>query len=197
VRLFVALEIPSAVRETLAAMIDELRAADAPSSKTKARWVRVESVHVTLKFIGHVDGEKLDAIRGALAEVRSDASVELRFRGLGFFPNDRRARVLWAGVEGSPNLATLADEIDARLAKLGIARETRDFAPHLTLARFDPPGISETLRASAQKNAAREFGSVRTGEFHLFESKTRPTGAEYTRLSSFFFVKGSSVKAEG
>jgi RNA 2',3'-cyclic 3'-phosphodiesterase len=197
VRLFVALETLSAVRENLAALIDELREADAPSSKTKARWVRAENLHVTLKFIGHVDGEKLDAIRGALAEVRSDASVELRFRGLGFFPNDRRARVLWAGVEGSPNLATLADEIDARLAKLGIARETRDFAPHLTLARFDPPGISETLHAAAQKNAAREFGSVRTGEFHLFESKTRPTGAEYTRLSSFFFVKGSSVKAEG
>jgi 2'-5' RNA ligase len=196
VRLFVALEIPSAVRKNLATLIDELRAADAPS-ENKARWVHAENLHVTLKFIGHVDGEKLDAIRGALAEVRSDASVELRFRGLGFFPNDRRARVLWAGVEGSPNLATLADEIDARLAKLGIARETRDFAPHLTLARFDPPGISETLRASAQKNAAREFGSVRTGEFHLFESKTRPTGAEYTRLSSFFFVKGSSVKAEG
>ena len=196
-RLFVALEIPSAVRENLAAMIDELRAADASSSRNKARWVRVENLHVTLKFIGHVEAGKLDAIGAALAGVRSDAPVELRFRGLGSFPNDRRPRVLWAGVEGSPNLATLAGEIDARLSKLGIPRETRAFAPHLTLARFDPPGISETLRAAAQKNAAREFGSVRTAEFHLFESKTRPAGAEYTRLSSFSLVKGSSVKAEG
>jgi RNA 2',3'-cyclic 3'-phosphodiesterase len=197
VRLFVALETLSAVRENLATLIDELREADAPSSKTKARWVRSENLHVTLKFIGHVDGGRLEAIRAALAEVRSDAPVEVRFGGLGFFPNDRRPRVFWAGVEGSPNLATLAGEIDARLSRVGIPRETRAFAPHLTLARFDPPGISEALRAAAQKNGAREFGSVRTGEFHLFESKTRPTGAEYTHLSSFSFVKGSSLKAEG
>jgi len=189
VRLFVALEIPAAVRENLAALIDMLRAADGASSKNKARWVRAENLHVTLKFIGNVDAGKLDAIRAELAEVGSDAPVELRFRGLGFFPNERRPRVLWVGVEGSPNLAALAAEIDARLTKLRIPRETRDFSPHLTLARFDLPGISEALRAAAQKNAARVVGSVRTGEFHLFESKTRPTGAEYTRLSSFSFVK--------
>jgi RNA 2',3'-cyclic 3'-phosphodiesterase len=191
-RLFVALEIPSAVRENLAALIKDLRAADASPSKNKARWVRVENLHVTLKFIGHVDPGKLYAIRAALADVRSDAAVALRFRGLGFFPNHRRPRVLWAGVEGSANLAALAGEIEARLSKLGIPSETRDFAPHLTLARFDPPGISESLGAAAQKNAAREFGSVRAGEFHLFESKTRPTGAEYTRLSSFSFVKAEA-----
>ena len=191
-RLFVALQIPPAVRENLAALMDELRAADAASSKNKARCVRAENLHVTLKFIGHVDAGKLDAIRAELAEVGSDAPVELRFRGLGFFPNERRPRVLWAGVEGSPSLAALAGEIDTRLSKLGIPRETRDFSPHLTLARFDPPGISEALRAAAQKNITREFGGGRTGEFHLFESKTRPTGAEYTRLSSFSFVKAEA-----
>src|SRR5467141_3009563 len=62
----------------------------------------------------------------------------------------------------------------------------------ITLARFDPPGISENLRAAALENATREFGAVRTGEFHLFESKTRPTGAEYTRLSSFSFAKAEA-----
>jgi 2'-5' RNA ligase len=192
VRLFVALEIPPPVRENLAALINDLRAADAPSSKNRARWVRAENLHVTLKFIGPVDAVKLDAIRAALAEVRSDAEVELRFRGLGFFPHDRRPRVLWAGVEGSPNLPLLAREIESRLARLGVPPERREFAPHLTVARFDPPGIFEKLRAAAQRNTAREFGIVRTGEFHLFESKTRPTGAEYTRLSSFSLVKAEA-----
>jgi 2'-5' RNA ligase len=189
VRLFVALEIPSAVRDNLAAMIEELRAADAAAKKNKARWVRAGNLHVTLKFIGNVGAGKLDAIRTALGEVSGGGAVELRFRGLGFFPNEKRPRVLWAGIVASPNLAPLAAGIDARLEKLGIPSETREFAPHLTLARFDPPGISETLRAAAQENVAREFGAVRTGEFHLFESKTRPTGAEYTRLSSFSFAK--------
>ena len=187
-RLFVALEIPDQVRDGFAALIAELREADSSFSKSRARWVRPENLHVTLKFIGHVDAGKLDAIRAALAEVRLDSPVELRFRGLGFFPNGKRPRVFWAGIEASPNLAPLAGEIGARLAKVGISGETREFAPHLTLARFEPPGISDGLSAIAQENVAREFGAVRTGEFHLFESKTKPSGAEYARLQSFPFA---------
>jgi RNA 2',3'-cyclic 3'-phosphodiesterase len=188
VRLFVALEIPTEVREGFAALIAELRAADSSFSKSRARWVRPENLHVTLKFIGHVDNGKLDAIRAALAEVRLDSPVELRFHGLGFFPNGKRPRVFWAGIEASPNLSPLAGEIEARLAKVGIVGETREFAPHLTLARFDPPGISDGLSAIAQENVAREFGAVRTGDFHLFESKTKSSGAEYARLASFPFA---------
>lgn len=191
-RLFVALEIPAEVRDAFAALIQELRAADSTFSKNRARWVRPENLHVTLKFIGHIDIGRLDAIRAALVDVRSESPVALRFRGLGFFPNDRRPRVFWAGIEGSSNLAPLAGEIDARLKKLGIAGETREFAAHLTLARFDPPGISDGLSAIAQENVAREFGATRTGEFHLFESKTRPGGAEYTRLASFPFTKAEA-----
>jgi RNA 2',3'-cyclic 3'-phosphodiesterase len=188
VRLFVALEIPADVRDEFAALISELRAADSSFSKSRARWVRPENLHVTLKFIGHVDASKVDPIRAALAEVRFEAPVEMQFRGLGFFPSAKRPRVFWAGMEASPNLALLAAEIDTRLKKLGISSETKEFAPHLTLARFDPPGISEGLSAVAQANVAREFGAAGTGEFHLFESKTRPSGAEYTRLSSFSFA---------
>lgn len=191
-RLFVALEIFSAVRDNLAALVEKLRAADASSSRNKARWVRVENLHVTLKFIGNVDAGKLDAIRAALGEVCSDDTVELRFRGLGFFPNDKRPRVLWAGIVASPNLAPLTVGIDAQLEKLGIARETREFAPHLTLARFDPPSISGELLAAMRENESRELGALRTGEFHLFESKTRPTGTEYTRLSSFSFAEAEA-----
>ncbi len=191
-RLFVALEIPSAVRENFAALINQLRGADADSAKSKARWVRPENLHVTLKFIGNVDDGKVDAIRGALGEVRAGSGVSLQFRGLGFFPGEKRPRVFWAGMEASPNLAALAGEIDARLEKLGIPRETRGFAPHLTLARFDPPGVSEKLRGAVQERATHEFGALSTGEFHLLESKTMPAGAEYTRLASFRFSEAEA-----
>src|SRR5262249_2504619 len=122
-----------------------------------------------------------------LNQVHSDAAVDLRFHGLGFFPNNKRPRVLWAGMDAPSNLASLAGEIDTRLQRFGIAGETRAFSPHLTLARFDPPGISDDLRAAVQANASREFGVARIREFHLFESKTRPTAAVYTRLASFTF----------
>jgi 2'-5' RNA ligase len=114
--------------------------------------------------------------------------VTLELRGLGFFPNEKRPRVLWAGINASTNLAMLAADIDRATEKLGIPREQRPFSPHLTLARFEPPGLPEKLRSAIQENTAREFGTLRTGQFHLIESKLKPSGAEYTTLESFTFA---------
>src|SRR6267143_4215727 len=174
-RLFVALEIPSAVRENLAGLLKSLRAVS-----PQTRWVRPENLHVTLKFIGEVPETKLAAIRSALAGARFDQPVTLGFRGLGFFPNDKHPRVFWAGIEASPNLKTLAADIDNGTEKPGIPSEQRTFSPHLTLARFEPPGLPEKLRSVIRENARREFGSVAAREFHLIESKLKPGGAEYT-----------------
>jgi len=188
VRLFVALEIPAAVRDNLAAQIKELRDLSTKVADKRPRWVRPENLHVTLKFIGEVASTKLDAIRGALSAIRSNAPVDLKFRGLGFFPNERHPRVLWAGLEASANLTSLAGDIDGALETQGIACERRTFTPHLTLARIEPPDLHEKLRASIQENTAREFGSFQTREFHLIESKLKPSGAEYTTLASFPFT---------
>ena len=182
-RLFVALEIPSEVRENLAAFPKSLRALS-----SQPRWVRPENLHLTLKFIGEVAPEKLGAIRSALSAVHSDQAVTINFRGLGFFPNEKQPSVFWAGIDASPNLKTLAMDIDQTTEKLGIPREQRPFSPHLTLARFEPPGLSDKLRATIQENAGREFGSLCTNQFHLIESKLEPAGAEYTTLESFPFV---------
>jgi 2'-5' RNA ligase len=182
-RLFVALEIPAAVRDHLAALIKDLRA-HAP----QPRWVRPENLHLTLKFIGEVPATKLDAIRQALSAVRSGQPVELQFRGLGFFPNEKYPRIFWANMEVSPNLKFLAADIDHALEKLGIPHEPRPFTPHLTLARFQPPGLTEKLRAAVHENAARDFGALHATEFHLVESKLKPSGAEYTTLQSFLFA---------
>jgi 2'-5' RNA ligase len=183
VRLFVALEIPASVRGNLADLIREFRAL-----ASQPKWVRAENLHITLKFIGEVPPHKLDAIRAALSAVRSAQPVELRFQGLGFFPNERRPRVFWAGMDAPGNLAPLAADVDRAITALGFPQETREFTPHLTLARFDPPGISEPLRVAVERNKAREFGMLRTREFHLIESKLKSTGAEYTTLQSFRFA---------
>jgi RNA 2',3'-cyclic 3'-phosphodiesterase len=182
-RLFVALEIPSKVRENLADLLKNLRAVS-----PQTRWIRPENLHVTLKFIGEVPETKFTAIRSALTIVRSDQPVTLQFRGLGFFPNEKHPRVFWAGIEASPNLKILAAEIEQATEKLGIQREKRPFSPHLTLARFEPPRLPEQLRAAIQQHAARNFGSLRTSQFHLIESKLKPSGAEYTTVESFSFA---------
>ena len=187
-RLFVALEIPSAIREQFAALINELRMLESKSSAKKPRWVRPDNLHVTLKFIGHIDPALLDPIRATLAKVRSDGPVDLRFRGLGFFPNAKRPRVLWAGTAAPPNLSSLARDIDTSLAKLGLSAEERAFTPHLTLARCDPSAISAGITGAVERASARDFGALRTTQFHLIESKLKASGAEYTTLQSFVFA---------
>jgi RNA 2',3'-cyclic 3'-phosphodiesterase len=182
-RLFVALEIPSTARENLAALLKSLGRVS-----PQTRWARPENLHVTLKFIGEVPQTRLAAIRGALASVRSGQPVTLDFRGLGFFPNEKHPRVFWAGIEASPNLKMLAADIEKAAERLGLPREQRPFSPHLTLARFAPPGLPEKLRSAIQENAGREFGALRTSQFHLIESKLKSSGAEYTTLERFAFV---------
>ena len=198
-RLFVALDFPDDARRALGDLMARLK----PLSPD-ARWVRREGMHVTLKFIGHAvqtgDTEKLDAVRTALAGVRSDRPVEMRFRGVGFFPNASRPRVIWCGVQASENLAPLAADIDKVLEPLGISKEDRAYVPHLTLARFKPErsgkrgrsnrGGGEALRSATAEMAERDFGSARETEFHLFESITKPGGSEYRKLESYSFVKG-------
>lgn len=187
-RLFVALEIPSTVRERFATLINQLRALESKSSAKKPRWVRPENLHVTLKFIGHIDPALLDPIRATLAKLCSDGPVDLRFRGLGFFPNAKRPRVLWAGTAASPNLSSLARDIDSSLAKLGIPAEERAFTPHLTLARCEPSAISAAMAGVVERDSACDFGGLRTTQFHLVESKLKASGAEYTTLQSFVFA---------
>ena len=187
-RLFVALEIPAGVRDNLAALVQELRTLTQEARDNRPRWARAENLHVTLKFIGEVARERLDGIRGALAAVRSERPADLAFRGLGFFPNERHPRIFWAGIEASENLQSLAAEIDRSLEAFGVARERRAFAPHLTLARFQPPGLPEKLRSAIQREIAREFGSLHTHEFHLIESRLKSSGAEYTRIATFPFA---------
>ena len=182
-RLFVALEIPTVVRQNLAALVDSLRAIT-----KEPRWVRPENLHVTLKFLAEVAEGKLDRILGALRAIRSEQQVTADFRGLGFFPDDKHPRVFWAGIEASSNLKTLAADIDSAVLEFGIAREKRAFSPHLTLARIERPRLPEALRAAITTNAHREFGSLQTNEFCLIQSKLRPSGAEYTTLASFQFT---------
>jgi 2'-5' RNA ligase len=209
VRLFIAFDVPREVREALGNLIAQLK-----PQNSGVRWANPEGMHVTLKFIGHAiatgDTERLDAARAALVTVRSDRPVEIKFRGIGFFPNAKRPRVLWCGVEATDNLAQLAADIDRALVSVGIPSEERVLVPHLTLARFksarsdksrsssrnEESGHTraelEKLVRSAAELARQDFGSARETEFHLFESVLKPSGAEYTKIETYSFVRGIS-----
>src|SRR5580700_6632492 len=128
-RLFVALDIDDAIRSRISRFLDGVQGF-APD----ARWLQPESLHVTLKFIGEKPEEELERIRRALETIGA-SSLEMSFRGYGFFPGARAPRVFWVGIEGGPKLTSLAGAVDETLARLDIPREEHAFNPHLTLAR--------------------------------------------------------------
>jgi RNA 2',3'-cyclic 3'-phosphodiesterase len=182
-RLFVALDLTPAIREEISQFCANMRAA-----MPDARWVRVESIHVTLKFIGEVKEDIVPKIREALAKVHSSAGVDLNVHGVGFFPNARRPRVFWAGMEASSNLANIAAQVETALEPIGIPRESREFRPHLTLARIESPRGIAALHGKLCEAGDVQFGSMRTSEMHLMQSELLRDGARHTRVAIFTFV---------
>ena len=182
-RLFIGIQIPQTIRSAFASLLKDFRAI-APQVK----WVRAENLHVTLKFLGETELTKLSALQNALAAVRSAEPVNLEFHGLGFFPDEKRPRVLWAGMDASANLKALAADIDQAAHRLAFPLEDRPFTPHLTLARFPLPGLPPKLLHAIREKSSQSFGSLHAEEFHLIESNLKSTGAEYTTLQTFRFA---------
>jgi 2'-5' RNA ligase len=181
-RIFIALDIPGAVRDVLADLRPRFE-----SLSAAARWVRLETAHITLKFIGEVPDDVVDRVRTTLEPLRVRPPLELRFAGLGFFPDERRPRVFWVGMDGGALLTDLVSAIESRLEPLGIPREKRSFRPHMTLARFDSAKGLDPLRKAAAEFTSTEFACASVTAFHLYQSVLKRSGAEYTRLATFPF----------
>jgi RNA 2',3'-cyclic 3'-phosphodiesterase len=189
-RLFVALIIPEAVRQNLAAM-----RRDFPAIASQLRWVPPQNFHVTLKFIGSVPSEKLPPIIEALRRVSLVDRVQLRIRGVGWLVNAKTGVMLFALVQESKPLTALATAIDQQLERLGFTPENRTFMPHLTLVRASkdlPANFQTALRELAEQHKQYDFGSVTPEEFHLMESKTLPAGPIYSKIQSFPLVTATA-----
>jgi RNA 2',3'-cyclic 3'-phosphodiesterase len=189
-RLFVGIDIPDEIRARFSAYMQKLE-----KSVPGTKWVRPESLHVTLKFIGN--SNKVEEIKRALAAL-GGSRFEIAFRGAGFF-TPRSPRVFWIGVDGGSELSALANAAEQALIPLGIEKETREYSPHLTLAREGsgrPSGARDDrnkpkmheLKSVVEAHAAlREvnFGTMLAKEFVLYKSETQPEGAAYTKLVRF------------
>jgi 2'-5' RNA ligase len=177
-RLFVAANVPDAHLREIEGLTEPLRAAIAT-----ARWTPLENQHITLKFLGATSSEDVPGVRAVCAAV---ASSHVRSRvwlaGIGAFPNLRRARVLWVGVDDPfRSLARLASDLDAGFRPLGFAPEERAYTPHLTLARLKTP-----VRIDAVPELrAEELPPVSIEQLSLYRSRPSPRGAVYELMDSF------------
>jgi 2'-5' RNA ligase len=177
IRCFLALKIPaeSALRRALKELSEMGRALKA---------VEPENLHVTLKFIAAAEPDLIPEIQAiAAAAAGRQHRSQLTLSGLGVFPNAQRPNVVWAGIEGpgAQTLSALAQDLEASLEAIGLTRENRPFAPHLTLARVKakPP---DALRALLARHAKTNFGTAPVDEILLIRSELRPEGSQYTVL---------------
>jgi 2'-5' RNA ligase len=191
-RLFVALDIDDSIRSRIARFLDGVR-----EFAPDARWVRPESLHVTLKFIGEKSEDDVEKINRVLSTISAD-TFEMNFHGHGFFPGARAPRLFWVGSEGGSKLASLAASVDEALAQLDIPQEEHAFNAHLTLARGgggsgsprkhrgDRPNRSfQRLQEKLAALPAPEFGTMTAREFFLYQSQLSPGGSKYTKLAGF------------
>ena len=165
------------MKAALAALLDRLR------PLAKLHWIPVEKLHITTKFIGEWPEERLDELKRALAAVTCPVPVEIAIRRLGWLPNPRSARMLYAGVEASDALTALAAATERAAEGVGVPVEDRIYRPHVTLARTRKRVPLGALRQALAEIELSAIGSYRASSFALYLS----AAGKYTKLQEFSF----------
>ncbi|MDD5509983.1 MAG: RNA 2',3'-cyclic phosphodiesterase [Dehalococcoidales bacterium] len=183
IRSFIAIELPGDLKLQLEHLEEQLKASKQPWVK----WVSPGSIHLTLKFLDSVPVDKTGEITGAIAEaVRGITPFQLKFEGLGVFPNLRMAQVAWVGVSGeAEKLKRLQGQIDTSLSRLGFTPESRPFTPHLTIARIRSQASPDERIRFGQLIADTKFTACSIGVdgISLMKSQLSREGAIYSRIS--------------
>jgi 2'-5' RNA ligase len=178
-RLFIAIDLPDALTDELGLM-----AQGVPG----ARWLEPDDYHLTLRFIGEVDGlgfrDLLDTLEGT-----QKAPFMLQLKGVGFFPPRGQPRTLWVGLEPSKPLLELKKSLDYAIGRAGVAEESRKFMPHITLARLNGTPSTRVARFLTEYSLFRSepFG---VDAFHLYSSRLLPKGAVHTLEATFPLAAG-------
>lgn len=182
-RLFIAIDFDSAVNERIISILPTLKR-NAASFGTDIRWTRPGTLHLTLKFLGETEEEKISEIVEVLTRlVTTKKSFSIAVKGAGAFPAEHSARVIWIGInDADQNLIKIAEAAEAALVPLGFARENRTFSPHLTVGRLRAPrGVGKILSSIKEIS----FGESIVRDLVLYESQLKPSGAEYHALKRF------------
>jgi 2'-5' RNA ligase len=186
-RLFTAILLPPETLLRLERLLSALR----PEALIK--WSPLDNLHITIKFIGNWPENRLPELDAALAAIPARDSFEIHIGDLGWFPDDRSPRVLWAGVDSCPKLIDLVKETEARLETLGIAKEERAFTPHLTLARIRNPVPLDRLREKVEEFRAADLGKFRAQHFSLFRSESGSNANIYRNLRDYRFASAMAA----
>lgn len=183
IRAFIAIELTAEIQtrldETTAMFKSQLEG-------VPVRWVPASNIHLTLKFLGDVSVANIKILTDILrTEVAGHRPIEVSVGGAGAFPNLKRPRVIWVGVEAPADLTAIQSGIETAMAKLGYPRENRPFSPHLTIGRVSRNANLENTRSISkvlESSRVSFLGATCVQEICLFRSDLKPSGAVYTRI---------------
>lgn len=177
IRVFIAFELPAAIREFIRREQRALKA-----ELPRARWTRPDGQHLTLKFLGEIEANLVEPLASSVATAVSGRSpVTVALGGAGFFPTPRRPRVAWLGGE-APGGSQVAAAVDEAAVGEGFAPERRPWSLHLTQARLDRPWPRGAVERFLDWGRTLDLPSFRCHDIVLFRSELRPGGAVYTAL---------------
>lgn len=166
IRLFVGMALPDTVKKDLYAVCHGL---------PRVKWVEEEQLHLTLRFIGEVDGGLYTDIKDSLQDIRMDA-FSVKLKGLGHFPPRKNPRVLWVGIEPQDSVTMLRNRVESVLVKIGLEPERRKFSPHITIARLKDPPISR-VAGFLEEHCLFSTTAFPISDFYLYSSILTPKGA--------------------
>lgn len=177
IRTFLAINPSEEVLENLKGLQNELRQTGAD-----VRWIAAAAMHLTIQFLGEVREAEIAGIERALVEsFRTQRPFDMESRGLGVFPNQRKPRVLWAGLHGA-GLREIAERAETALSPLGFPPEERESDPHITLGRIRSMRGWEHVAAAIRDGGERSFGASRVDRATLYRSDLRPDRAVYSPI---------------
>jgi len=189
-RSFTAIRLPAEIQQAIAQSTSGLQRA---LPKPLVRWVPVQNIHLTLKFFGDVSPANLEQLAEALqAEAAGHAAFPVSVGGLGAFPNPRRARILWIGLEAPAGLAALQRGLESAAARMGYEAENRPFSPHLTIGRVGQSVTAadlQKIRSALEGTAVGQLGTFQVEAVSIFKSDLQPGGSVYTQLHSLAMKK--------
>jgi 2'-5' RNA ligase len=181
IRVFLAIELSSGIRKNLSSLQQQLKATLPPIN-----WVRPESIHLTLKFLGYVDPSLVSQLLSALEPIgEKHAPFSVAIQGLGVFPQVKHPRIFWVGLTGNTQaLQELVFEIDVVLETMGFPPEEKTYHPHLTLARIkrENAKVGSALIRTKALESDQHLGTLVVDGFTLFQSDLGSSGARYTSL---------------
>ena len=182
IRSFVAIELADSVKSQIESYISELR-----QFAPKLKWVKKDSLHITLKFLGNQSSQKVENVIAALLTLNDHCKpFDIHIKNIGAFPNQNRPQVIWLGIEATPRELFFQTHawIEEQLEIVGFEKEQRKFSPHLTLARIKfPTDLRELWNFVEEHPFPVQSFSIK--EIVLMRSILKPSGAEYRQIQKY------------